>query len=70
MTTSAPRDARALLVACQRQGCDVRRTSSGHLRITRDGRYVTTLACTLSDKRRGLRNAVAEARRAGIVLAH
>lgn len=70
MTTACTHDSRALLKELERQGCAVRRTGNGHLRITHQGRYVTTLSSSLSDKRRGLRNAVAEARRAGLTITH
>lgn len=63
-------DPRALLRELERHGCQVRRTGSKHLRITLEGRYVTILPSTLGDNRRGLRNCVAEVRRAGIALPH
>lgn len=58
------KDMRRIIQALEDQGFDVRRTKSGHYRVTLDGRYVTTFAGTPSDWR-GLKNALAAAKRAG-----
>ena len=58
------KDMKRIIRALEDQGFDVKRTKSGHHRVTLNGRYVTTLAGTPSD-RRGLLNALAAAKRAG-----
>lgn len=57
-------DTKAVLKALQQQGFDVRRTTKGHWVIRKNGQHVTVMAGTGSDWR-GLRNAIAAARRQG-----
>lgn len=58
------KDTRKLVQKLQAQGFQVRPTTRGHLKVTKDGQFVTVLAGTGSDWR-GLRNAVSQAKRHG-----
>lgn len=61
------KDDRKLLKGLCEQGCEVRRTGTGHLRVTLHGQHVVTLAGTPSDRRSG-KNARAAIRRAGLTI--
>lgn len=60
------KDMRKLVRELERQGFEVRVTTKGHFFVTRDGDFVVVFAGTPSDWR-GLRNALAAARRHGFV---
>ncbi|MHA6626929.1 hypothetical protein ACU61A_15950 [Pseudonocardia sichuanensis] len=61
------KDTKKVLAEAERQGFTVRITSKGHAQVRdADGRVVAVLAGTGSDVR-GLRNAIAQLRRAGFV---
>lgn len=60
------REIRDLLAAFEAQGFTAKRTQRGHWIIRKDGGFVTALPGTPSDWR-GLRNAIAQARRHGFV---
>lgn len=58
------KDLKKIVKALREQGFDVEVTRKGHLMVYRDGRLVTTFSGTASDWR-GMKNALAYARRAG-----
>ena len=58
------KDLKKLIKAAQAAGYDVRVTKRGHITIGRDGRRITTLPGTPSD-RRSMANALAPLRRDG-----
>jgi len=58
------KDTKGVMNEMLRQGFTAKTTSKQHVVIRKDGRFVTTLAGTGSDWR-GLRNAIADARRFG-----
>lgn len=58
------KDLKKVIKALESQGFEVVPTKKGHLAVFLDGRYVTTFAGTSSDWR-GVKNAIAAARRAG-----
>jgi predicted RNA binding protein YcfA (HicA-like mRNA interferase family) len=61
---SSKKDTRDLIRELQRQGFSVEEAKSGHYKVRKDGRLVTTLAKTPSDVR-SIRNARAILRRHG-----
>lgn len=60
------KEERDLAKRAEEQGFEVRRTSKGHSMVKKDGRPVTTISGTSSD-RRALKNAKAQLKRAGFV---
>lgn len=60
-----PRDQDALIAALKASGCDVTKTGSGHIRVTKDGKSLI-LPSTASDWR-SLQNSLAQARRQGLL---
>lgn len=60
------KDLAKLVKALDKQGFTTRLTGKGHVTVTKDGQWVTTLAGTPSDWR-GWRNAIARLRAAGFV---
>lgn len=58
------KDLRKIAKALREQGFETEVNRKGHLMVYRDGRLVTTFSGTASDWR-AMRNAVAQARRAG-----
>ena len=60
------KDQRRLIRELERQGFDVRRGGNNHWQVRKDGRLVTTLPSTPSE-RRGWLNGIAQLRRAGFV---
>jgi hypothetical protein len=58
------KDLRVLRRELERQGFDLKRGGNNHWQVRKDGRLITTLPSTPSD-RRGFLNAVATLRRAG-----
>lgn len=59
------KDTEKVLKALREQGFETRTTTRGHVRVFGpDGKYVTTFAGTGSDWR-GIKNGIAQARRAG-----
>lgn len=59
------KDMRKLLKALHAQGCDIRRTGTGHQLVTLQGAYITSIPGTTGD-RRSRRNIEADVRRAGL----
>ncbi|NDK90787.1 hypothetical protein GYA93_14520 [Gordonia desulfuricans] len=60
------KDTKRLLKDLQQQGFEIRTTAKSHIMVYRDGRRVTTLSGTPSDRRASL-NAMAALKRAGYV---
>lgn len=58
-------DAKSLLAALKAAGCTVKHTGSGHLKVGKDGRYVT-IPATASDHR-AIPNALSDARKQGLL---
>ncbi len=64
------KDIKKLVMACDEQGFTVTYRSSGHPVVSHpDGRHITDLASTPSE-RRGWLNALAKLKRAGLVWPH
>lgn len=61
---SVTKDARLLVKKLIKQGFVVRRTTKNHLRVSKDGKVVSTMAGTPSDHR-GYKNEIARLRKAG-----
>ena len=60
----ASKEVRQLIKKLERQGFDVDPSKSGHYKVRKNGRLITTLAGTPSDSR-SLKNAMAVLKRAG-----
>lgn len=58
------KDLRKILKEAEKQGFEVRTTTSGHPMVYRNGQFVTQSSKTPSD-RRGIRNLIAALRRHG-----
>lgn len=58
------KDLKKLLKEAEKEGFTVTRTTRGHIKVTREGRFVTMFAGTASDHR-GFKNGLAAMRRAG-----
>lgn len=58
------KEVRKLTKELERQGFEVRRAKSNHLKVYKDGRYIATMPSTPSDQR-SLKNATALLRRHG-----
>lgn len=58
------KDLKKIVKALEAQGFETRVTKRGHLQVLRDGREVATFSGTSSDWR-GMKNSIADARRAG-----
>ncbi|THA33738.1 hypothetical protein [Streptomyces sp. A1547] len=63
------KDILKLIKELKRQGFEVNTTSENHPRVSLNGKFVTTLASTPSD-RRGWKNAIAVLRRHGFAWPH
>lgn len=61
------KDIKQLIVKLEKQGLELRRSGTTHWKVYRDGRLLTTLPSTPSD-RRSLLNKRAELKRQGVVL--
>jgi hypothetical protein len=61
-------DTKQLISVLESQGLQVVRGGSGHFRVFRDGRQIASMACSPNGGKRGLQNAVAQLRRAGVEL--
>jgi hypothetical protein len=57
------KDIRKLLDDLERQGFTVQRAGSGHFKVGKDGRVVTTVSCTPGDVGREVRRTLARIRR-------
>ena len=60
------KEIRKIAKALEAQGFEVHVTKKGHVSVSRDGKFVVMFAGTPSDWR-GMRNAIAAAKRAGFV---
>ncbi|MBF6422380.1 hypothetical protein IU436_27465 [Nocardia farcinica] len=60
------KDTKKLIKALEAQGFEVRSTTKGHIRVSKNGQAVTTFSGTPSDGR-SFKNALAQLKRAGFV---